>query len=164
MQSEGGPSQKKGDQDFAMSLPQDVVESVLRDCEEANSYDTPGLLQQPIRDSVLASASWNQCKTPAVTLRPLSNRKYRGVIKYFRGSFGWIVCEEIAADYPDCDVMVHKLDCAFRPRQGQEVSFRLALNERGNPQAMQVRIYKALEINARDWFAERGSHRKHDFS
>jgi hypothetical protein len=160
VQSESGPSQKRDDQDFAMNLPRDVVEAVLEDCEEVGSHNSPGMIQQQARDAnVQVPASWNQSKTPVITLQPLNKREYRGIVKYFRGSFGWIVCEEIAADYPDCDVMVHKLDCAFRPRQGQEVSFRLALNERGNPQAMQVRIYEALEINARDWFAERGSHR-----
>jgi hypothetical protein len=160
VQSESGSSQKRDDRDFAMNLPRDVVEAVLMDCEEVGSHDSAVMLQHRVKDTnVHSSASWNQSKTPAITLQPLSNREYRGVVKYFRGSFGWIVCGEIAADYPDCDVMVHKLDCAFRPGQGDEVSFRLALNERGNPQAMQVRMCKALEINARDWFAERESRR-----
>jgi hypothetical protein len=76
------------------------------------------------------------------------------VVKYFRGSFGWIVCEAVAVDFPGRDIMVHKSDCLgdFRPKQGDTVSFRLALNGRVDPQAMKVGRFEAVEINAREWF------------
>lgn len=77
-------------------------------------------------------------------------------MKFFRGSFGWIACEEISKEYSGRDIYVHINDCDFRPKAGDEVEFRLALGEGGGPKAVRVTKVKDPEvINARDWFAAR---------
>merc|ERR1712224_112004 len=80
-------------------------------------------------------------------LTPISDNIYKGIIKFFRGSFGWISCKALEAEYPDCDIMVHKNDChhfecneSGKPKQGNLVCFRLALNAQGDPQAVDVKI------------------------
>lgn len=95
-----------------------------------------------------------------VSLTPIGGRVYKGVVTWFRGSYGWISCEAIAAEYPGCDVMVHKNDCNFRPRQDDLVQFRLALNGSGHPQAFDVAKHCEKVINARDWFSASTAERK----
>jgi cold shock CspA family protein len=149
-------TQKTYDREFASSLPSSVAEAVLKDCEDFGHCDSSGVpLKQEDSTRINTSKFSSCCETKAINLRPMDKRVYRGIVKYFRGAFGWIVCEELAAVYPCNDVMVHKLDCAFRPKQGDKVSFRVALNDRGNPQAVKVQLSETVEINARDWFAER---------
>jgi len=84
-----------------------------------------------------ATRSQSRARTP-MTLTPIDTTVYHGVVKWFRGSYGWLVCDAIAADYPDCDVLAHKSECSFKPRQGDRVCFRLALNAQGNPHAMGI--------------------------
>merc|ERR1712232_666642 len=60
---------------------------------------------------------------------PINAKVYQGVVTWFRGSYGWLDCEAVAADYPHCHVMIHKNDCRdFKPKFGDRVFFRLALN------------------------------------
>lgn len=93
-----------------------------------------------------------------VILEPINHKVYQGVVTWFRGSYGWIVSEAVAIDYPGCDIMVHKNDCNHKLCQGSSVCFRLALNDLGNPQA--VKVSKPADvINARDWFSARDSQR-----
>jgi len=44
---------------------------------------------------------------------PVSQKRYQGIVEYFRGSYGRVVCEEVSAK-----VFLHKTKCDFRPRQG----------------------------------------------
>jgi cold shock CspA family protein len=92
-----------------------------------------------------------KAKAPA-PLVPISTKLYQGTVKWFRGSYGWLVSEGVAKDYPDVDVLVHKNDCNFKPKLGDEVRFRLSLNGQGNPQATSVALNIVETIDARDWF------------
>lgn len=71
---------------------------------------------------------------------PVEERRRRGLVKFFRGSFGWIVCEEVARMCGGCDVFLHKNDCNGVPWRSDVVSFRLALDATGNPKAVEVRL------------------------
>merc|ERR1719189_695372 len=62
---------------------------------------------------------------------PISQKRYEGIVKYFRGAFGWVVCEEVSAMYQGFDVFLHKRDCDVVPRQSDRVSFRLCLDDQG---------------------------------
>jgi hypothetical protein len=89
-----------------------------------------------------------------VASEPINKRRYTGRVSWFRGSFGWVYCAEIAAKYSGLDAFLHANDCDFKPIQGDEIEFRLALDAKGNPKAVKAQQAKAVEIiNARDWFA-----------
>jgi hypothetical protein len=90
-----------------------------------------------VNDSAGSRLSDLSVKTQ-ITLTPINGTVYHGEVKSFKGSYGWLVCKALKADYPNCDVMMHKNDCNFRPRWGNRVIFRLALNGYGNPQAVEV--------------------------
>merc|ERR1712072_439986 len=110
-------------------------------------------------DAVLP-ADWTQGTSKApIVLAPVNKKVYQGDVKYFRGSYGWIVCQAVGEDYPGQDIMVHKNDCNFKPepwrqllKPGDQVRFRLALNNQGNPQAVNVSKASTEMINAKDWF------------
>jgi len=110
-------------------------------------------------DGVLpADLTQGTSKAPIV-LAPVNKKVYQGDVKYFRGSYGWIVCQAVGVDYPGQDIMVHKNDCNFKPepwrpllKPGDQVRFRLALNNQGNPQAVNVSKASTEMINAKDWF------------
>merc|ERR1712232_161026 len=93
---------------------------------------------------------------------PVSAKRYEGLVKYFRGSFGWLESEEVANKYPDADIFVHVNDCDFRPRQLDKVSFQLTEDHHGNPKAVSVGIWREpARIDARDWFgADREGRKK----
>jgi hypothetical protein len=133
--------------------------------------NNPGVKQEEVDNCTHEASRWT-CKTKEVSLKAVSRKSYEGVVQWFRGSYGWIACEKLAADHPDlsfdvtirpkqhapelqfCGLLVHKSDSDFKPAQGDKVSFVLALNDQGKPQAMKVKRFDALEINARDWFAQ----------
>jgi len=110
-------------------------------------------------DGVLpADLTQGKSKAPIV-LAPVNKKVYQGDVKYFRGSYGWIVCQAVGEDYPGQDIMVHKNDCNFKPepgrpllKPGDQVRFRLTLNNQGNPQAVNVSKVSTQMINAKDWF------------
>lgn len=89
-------------------------------------------------------------------LAPKDRHWYQGIVTQFRGSYGFVYCEKAAALFPGIDMMVHKNDCDFRPRQGDEIRFQLAENQHGNPQAVKV-TRTPLQMDARDWFKARHS-------
>jgi len=94
--------------------------------------------------------------TPQPAAVPVSQKRYEGIVKYFRGTFGWVVCEEVSAMYRGFDVFLHKDDCDARPRQFDKVSFRLGLDHKGNPKGVDARLVKEPErVSARDWFSRR---------
>jgi len=87
---------------------------------------------------------------PAATTKDciaeVPTKRYHGVIKYWRGAFGWITCEEVAAIHPDADIFLHKRDCDQAPKRldgcgnPQAVSFHLTLDEKGNPKAVDAKV------------------------
>merc|ERR1739845_182271 len=95
-------------------------------------------------------------------------KRYRGWVKYWRGSFGWITSPDVAEMYPDMDVFLHKRDCDTLPKRLESVSFLLTVDEKGNPKAMDARvealrdesssspkvaaITKFIPVSARDFF------------
>merc|ERR1712176_1045194 len=75
----------------------------------------------------------NALASPALA----SSKRFRGIIKSFKSSFGWIACEEVSRLYDGWDVFLHKNDCSFKPRKwGDEVVFSLTLDEGGHPKAV----------------------------
>merc|ERR1739848_243810 len=102
--------------------------------------------------------------TAQIALTPVNTTVYQGVVTWFRGSYGWLSCEAVSAEYTDIDIMVHKNDCSFRPRLGDKVCFRLALNDRRRPQAVRVKMETDQRINARDWFDATASERSNMLS
>lgn len=68
--------------------------------------------------------------------------RYHGIVKWFRGSYGWIVCKDVAKKYRGSDVFLHKFDCDSVPKLGDPVSFRFTLDDKGNPKAVEARIVK----------------------
>merc|ERR1719392_138896 len=105
----------------------------------SNVYQNSTAAAPHSADAVVEHCTKARSNTPA-PLVPTNTKVYQGTIKWFRGSYGWLVCDAVAADYPDCDVMVHKKDCNFKPALGDQVCFRLALNGYGNPQAVSVKM------------------------
>jgi cold shock CspA family protein len=89
---------------------------------------------------------------------------HKGIVKWFRGSYGWVDCAEVKAKYSDCDIFLHMNDCDFKPRQGDAVDFFVAPGDMGNPKAVRVTQAKAVQMakekavemtNGRDYFAAR---------
>jgi len=113
--------------------------------------------RKAVPEVVSSTSNVGQSKGHAVVVsEPIDERKYVGRVSWFRGSHGWVRCEEIAANYGGLDAFLHNNDCDVKPSQGDEVEFRLALDNRGNPKAVKVQQAKAREvIDARDWFALR---------
>jgi hypothetical protein len=125
----------------------------------SNSYQKSTVTIAHTVDAVYSddrSTARSKTSVPSV---PTSTKRYQGIIKWFRGSYGWLVCDTVATDYPGCDVMVHKSDCNFKPKLGDQVCFCLALNAQGNPQAVSVKMQSEHIINARDWFKANASER-----
>jgi len=92
--------------------------------------------------TVDSDAAWPRGSTKApMVLTPINADVHQGVVKWFRGSYGFLVCESVTADYPGCDVLLHKNECDFKPRQGDRVQFCLALTNLGNPQAVKVAMH-----------------------
>lgn len=95
-----------------------------------------------------ASDSISRGHGSAAVLQPTDRKWYQGVVKWFRGSYGWILCEQAAKGK---DIMVHKNDCDFRPKQGDEINFQLMENSQGDPQALRATRPPSI-IDAKDWF------------
>lgn len=85
---------------------------------------------------------------------------YQGVVKYFRGSFGWVTCAKLA----NRDVFLHKKECDTAPKQWDDVQFELVFDDAGNPKATKAVVVRAIvekvkpepaKIPACDWFAKR---------
>jgi len=75
-----------------------------------------------------------------VVSEAISSTQYRGTIKYFRGTYGWVQCAEVAKMYPNVDIFLHINDCDFRPRQWDRVVCELALDDNGNPKAVKASL------------------------
>jgi hypothetical protein len=118
------------------------------------------LIEAPRRVSAQATSpqvkSSSSTVAPPAAEKPLDSIKYHGIVTWSRGSMAWLKCDALAAAYPNCDVFLHKNDCGAMPKQSDCVSFRLALDFRGNPKAILANIVKLKPepaiISARDWF------------
>mmetsp|Transcript_55240 Transcript_55240/g.131686 ORF Transcript_55240/g.131686 Transcript_55240/m.131686 type:complete len:271 (-) Transcript_55240:113-925(-) len=80
--------------------------------------------------------------------------RYVGYIKSFssRAGYGFISCEETSAMFGR-DVFIHKAQLKNH-RVNSQVSFEIALNRKGHPQAKDVRSVGALEAQAKGSTAE----------
>merc|ERR1739848_175347 len=92
-------------------------------------------------------------KIVVVVSEPVSEIKYTGSILSFTGSYGRIHCPEVKSQYDGYDTFLHINDCVdFKPKKGDEVVFQLAIDNKGNPKAVNAaRPAKPIVINARDY-------------
>jgi len=78
----------------------------------------------------------------AIPSEPLSEARYKGFVKSFRGTYGWVTSAAVQAQYPGRDVFLHINDCDgdFRPWEGCAMTFLLAELPDGNPKAARSRL------------------------
>mmetsp|Transcript_19185 Transcript_19185/g.35168 ORF Transcript_19185/g.35168 Transcript_19185/m.35168 type:complete len:543 (+) Transcript_19185:39-1667(+) len=98
-------------------------------------------------------------ESKAITLTAIDNKLHTGHVKSWKGTRGWIFCQSASELFPNQDVMVHKNDCDFRLKAGDEVEFKLATNYWGGPQAVNVARPPA-RVDAKDYFRSRDVERK----
>jgi len=108
----------------------------------------------------VAADSMSRGHGAAVVLKPTDRKWYQGVVKWFRGSYGWIVCEQAVKGK---DIMVHKNDCDFKPKQGDEICFQFMTNGQGDAQALKAKRPPST-IDAKDWFRARANERSKPLS
>jgi len=70
----------------------------------------------------------------------LLGHSYHGVIKVWRGAFGFITCEEVTSQFEGRDVFVHKNDINAIPINGSFVTFRLTKDAKGHPKAEEALV------------------------
>lgn len=61
--------------------------------------------------------------------------RYRGTVKFFRGSFGWLTSNDIAKKIGDRDIFLHKNQLNSVPSVGAIVEFKLVVDAKGQPKA-----------------------------
>jgi len=64
-----------------------------------------------------------------------AEKRHTGVVKSFKGSFGWISCPDVAAEFGGRDTFLHKKSINTLPIVGSRVAFRVVLDPKGNPKA-----------------------------
>jgi len=64
--------------------------------------------------------------------------RYKGTVKIFKGSFGFLTCPEVAEQFGGRDTFVHKNDLNTVPDLGSTVAFRLIKDAKGNPKAVEA--------------------------
>mmetsp|Transcript_16638 Transcript_16638/g.30241 ORF Transcript_16638/g.30241 Transcript_16638/m.30241 type:complete len:303 (-) Transcript_16638:19-927(-) len=69
------------------------------------------------------------------TLTSIENRRYQGLVKSFKGSFGFIACADVAEKHNGRDAFLHRNVVNALPQVGCKISFRLTLDADGNPKA-----------------------------
>merc|ERR1712216_335512 len=108
------------------------------------------------------AAKQTQGKSNRKAQPPQVETRYEGVVKWFRGSFGWVDCAAVSQKYEGYDVFLHRVDCdgSRAPKLGDRVSFRLTLDDNGNPKAIEAKMTERpmpapepAAIPAREWFA-----------
>jgi len=76
-------------------------------------------------------------------------KRHTGVVKSFKGSFGWISCPDVAAEFGGRDTFLHKKSINTLPTVGSKVTFRVALDPKGNPKAEDA-VLEAKTVEAVD--------------
>lgn len=116
---------------------------------------TPAVASAPSAPRRASDARHSDAGHPKPTLaeeafatRPAASEEPRlqGLVKYFRGSFGWVACERMAKMYGDYDVFLHKSDCDGVPRQNEVVP---------PLERLQARAPSPERTSAADWFTQR---------
>jgi len=118
--------------------------------------------------AIIATAGVRQVRGKSVLVSmPVDEKRYQGVVTWFRGSYGWLECPEVAARYPNRAIFVHFNDCDLKPCQGDKLSFQLSLDVRPEYQH-QVKAVCARKVNedakqvisARDFIEARSTERR----
>eukprot|EP00438_Fugacium_kawagutii_P005107 Skav212218 [mRNA] locus=scaffold862:48032:56864:+ [translate_table: standard] len=67
----------------------------------------------------------------------MENERLQGVVKFFRGSFGWLTCADAkyAKQIGDRDIFLHKNQLNSVPTIGAVVEFKLVVDAKGQPKA-----------------------------
>lgn len=78
----------------------------------------------------------------------MEGRRYHGYVKSFKGSFGFIACEEVAEKHAGRDAFLHKHVVNALPQVGSKVSFRLAVDSDGNPKAQDVTLELVTDLTS----------------
>jgi len=154
---------------FVDKPPANQVSPVVQSTEPVTCKSTHGF-RVPSPNACCSTA---KCRLTALYVdinrqpRKPDVKRYEGIVKYFRGSFGWIQCPEISAKYRGCDIFLHKQDCVkkvgdrqVQPKQNDKITFQLSTDEKGNPKAIAARIHvndtKDIEtIDANEFFHTR---------
>jgi cold shock CspA family protein len=93
-------------------------------------------------------------KESCARVNTVKDQRYQGVVKYFRGSYGWITCAAISRKFDGQDVFVHRMECETPPRQGDTMSFKVVTDASGRPQAMEACfVVGEKPIDAQTWFS-----------
>ncbi|CAJ1351690.1 unnamed protein product [Effrenium voratum] len=69
--------------------------------------------------------------------------RHRGVVKFFRGSYGWLTCGEVAEKTGGRDIFLHKNQLNSVPGPGTTVEFSLTIDEKGQPKAVDAVVIGA---------------------
>eukprot|EP00913_Durusdinium_trenchii_P001896 g1755.t1 len=71
-----------------------------------------------------------------------SNDRHEGIVKFFRGSFGWVRCSDVAQKIGDRDIFLHKNQLNSVPTAGDVVEFKLVVDAKGQPKAEDAVVVK----------------------
>lgn len=143
----------------ARSLTRAAPQSEFRCAQEPVIAATSSRTAKQIQ-SRAADAVGRDAKVPSTDV-VVDKKRYHGVVKWSRGSMAWLTCEALVAMYPGCDVFLHRKDCDVMPKQWDNVSFQLTLDDKCNPKGIKATVENSQPpaaptmISARDWFSER---------
>lgn len=102
----------------------------------------------------------NSSKQCVIVSKPVDERRYQGVVTWFRGSYGWVKSAKVAAKYPDHWIFLHVNDCDSKPRQGDSITFQVSIDVKSNSGNKQVKavharkVTQAQVISARDFIGK----------
>lgn len=65
----------------------------------------------------------------------MESERYRGTVKFFRGSFGWLTPNDIIKKVGERDIFLHKNQLNSVPSVGAIVEFKLVVDAKGQPKA-----------------------------
>jgi len=109
----------------------------------------------------------DSCGKRVVVSMPVDERRYQGVVSWFRGSYGWLQCAEVAARYPGCVIFLHSNDTDAKPKQGDKMSFQVSEDVPPDHRNKQVKAVHARKlrveerINAREYMGKTFTEKRH---
>jgi len=109
----------------------------------------------------------DSCGKRVVVSMPVDQKRYQGVVSWFRGSYGWLQSPEIAARYPDCLIFLHSNDCDEKPKKGDKMSFQVSEDVPPDHRNKQVKAVHARKlsvearINAHDYMGKTFTEKRH---